>query len=485
MMKKTKSWGVLLFLTFLFIAGRLDAYGILRDSVAANDTSSYFDCAKADFTKIEAYECHRSATLPFIIQKLNPDLKYELTDVSEPFFGSEAELQVQPGTEKLVIFQTLLSIFSWCFFTLTVVGLFRHELSKIFAAIILFGFAFVPQIADWDSVLLSESMSFSFFILLCAFLIRFLQNCYGPGSLMRRFLSGFFLLISAIFWLFTRDTNAYFIAFLSVIFFILFWATIFSHRKFQGLMLVLSLCLAACFLFQQQTFRTSKRWLLPLLNNLTTNVFPYPERVAFFEEKGMPVNEAVLSQSGSAEYNDLYNQKEFIQWAETNGLSAYTAFLMNMPLWSVQQIFLNLDGFFAENLQPFFYGKPDEKPHWADKVGNVLHPLSSAVLWIDLFLLLILFIYTIRKRDADSLVWFLFSFLLTIGSIMMISVAYLGEVRSVWRHVLCGVMPLRLILWIQILEILDQSLDSRPSPPIINRLGGQSNRSETDKILDR
>lgn len=68
---------------------------------------------------------------------------------------------------------------------------------------------------------------------------------------------------------------------------------------------------------------------------------------------------------------------------------------------------------------------------------------------------------------------------------MMISVAYLGEVRSVWRHVLCGVMPLRLILWIQILEILDQSLDSRPSPPIINRLGGQSNRSETDKILDR
>ena len=481
-MTKTKSWGVLILLSVLFITGRIGLYGMLMDSVAARDTSSYFSCAGADFTKVEAYECNRSATIPFFISIFNPEVTYDLTVVSEPFFGSAAQLAVQPGTESLVIFQTLLSIFSWLIFTLTIVSLLHHELSKILAMILLFGFAFVPQIADWDSILLSESLSFSFFILMITFMIHFLRAIFQPGSLFARLISAFLFLVSAGFWLFTRDTNAYFIALLAIVFLlIVILSTVRTHR-FQGLSLLLSICLMGGFVFHQVTFRASERWMVPFLNNMAGNVFPYPDRVAFFEGKGMPVNDQILSQTGSAEYNTLSEQSDFMDWAREDGLSTYTKFLIDRPLWSSQQVYLNLDAFFEENVQPFFYGDPDEKPHWADQIGNFLHPLSSAVIWIDLILLLILMVYAFRRKDAASLTFMILSFLLTAGGAMLMAVAYLGEVRSIWRHVLCGVMPLRLALWIQLVAILDQALETPPALPVISRFGGSSLQSDSGKI---
>lgn len=482
-MLKTKSWGVLFALSLLFVAGRLGLYGMLMDSVAARDTSSYFACASADFTKVEAYECQRSATIPFLISILIPDQEVELTVISEPFFGSEPELAVQPGTQRLVIFQNLLSIFSWLIFTLTVVCLLRHDLSRILAAVLCYGFAFVPQLADWDSILLSESVSFSFFILMCAFLLLFLQAVFSYKSILERFIFALLLFISAAFWLFTRDTNAYFIALMALVFLVIVLIGAFWQNRFLGLTLLLSVSFAGGFVFHQITFRNSERWVVPFLNNMTGNVFSYPDRVAFFEKAGMPVSESLLTQSGSAEYNTLLQQPEFMAWARDRGLNTYTKFLIDRPLWTVQQFYFALDSFFEENIQPFFYGKPEEKPHWANRVGNFLHPLSVVVIPIDLFLLLMLAIHAQRRRSASTLTLLVFSFLLTGGGLLLTAVAYHGEVRSVWRHVLVGVMPLRLALWIMTAALVDEALETLPAAPIISRLGSPLNQAESGKIL--
>ena len=449
-------WGVPILLTLLFIVGRITAYGPMNDSVAAHDTESYFAAAAADFPSIAFFEQMRSATLPLLIKILNPSLEHTILILSEPFFGTEPKLAVQPGTETIILFQTILSITAWIFFILILCSRLNHAISKALLTGILYFFAFVPQIADWDSILLSESLSFSLFLVMMGILVilqpKIIRKSFHASDLP---LILFFFLISAL-WLFTRDTNAYFIAFLAIIFLLTALISWIRNKSFPITAILLAILLGGIFVFQQHTFKKSERWLLPFLNNMSANVFPYSERTAFFEKRGMPVNEEILSQSGSAEYNHLYAQTEFIKWAKEDGLAAYSAFLIDMPLWSVLQVYSNLDLFFEENLQPFFFGDAGEKPHWADAIGNLLHPLSAATILIDLLLLFILIQIALLKNDAATWNWTAFCLLLFAGGILLMALSCLGEVRSIWRHVLCGVFPLRLVLWILIIVILDQ-----------------------------
>ncbi len=482
MRTSTKSWGILFALTVIFLIGRLALYGIATDSVAANDTDTYLQCAQTELDPVLFFQCNRSATIPFLFRLLNPEGNYQITNMSEPFFGSESRLAVQPGTEKLVIFQTLLSMFSWVFFTLTFSGFLKHELPKIISAILIYGFALVPQIADWDSVLLSESLSFSFFILLITFLLHFIMNTIHRDGYFRIFLSIVGLLVSAIFWTFTRDTNSYLTAFIALVFLGFFFFSLINSRRYYGSMLMMSVLLIALFAYQQITFQRSQRWLLPFMNNMTGNVLPYPERVAFFEERGMPVNETLLAQTGSAEYNLMFDQQDFVAWAKTDGMKTYLSFLLDRPVWSIQQFYLSLDDFFSENIQPFFYGNAEQKPHWAVKPGNLLHPLSAAVILIDLLLLIIVFSIRLKQRGRTAIAWWLFSLILVGGSVVLVVVSYFGEVRSIIRHVLGGVMPLRLSIWLVACILFDQVLEIPAEMPIITRLAGSQTPLISDKI---
>ncbi len=457
MKKKIIHWGIPVLLTLLFIAGKITAYGPMNDSVAAHDTESYYAAAAADFPSIEFFEQMRSATLPLLFKILNPSLEHTILLLSEPFFGTEPKLAIQPGTESIIRFQTILSITAWIFFILILCKRLNHPLSKALFAGILYLFAFVPQVADWDSILLSESVSFSIFIIMMGMLAILLPKIKKKSFCLSDFLLSLLFFLIAMLWLFTRDTNAYFILFLAAAFLMISIILWFRNKSFPVIAMLLAIFLSGVFLFQQHTFKKSERWLLPFLNNMSTNVFPYPERTAFFEKKGMPVNDEILSQTGSAEYNNLYDQTEFISWAKENGLSAYTAFLLDMPLWSVLQIYLNLDLFFEENLQPFFFGGSTEKPHWADSIGNLLHPLSAATILIDFLLIFILIRIDFLKQDDTLRNWTIFCMILFLGGILLMSLSFLGEVRSIWRHVLSGVFPLRLVLWILIVVILDQT----------------------------
>ena len=257
--------------------------------------------------------------------------------------------------------------------------------------------------------------------------------------------------------MFTRDTNVYFIvaeALLLVFTGILFWL----RRKGQRVSALLSgFFLIGLFFFHQGTFRESDRWVVPLLNNLTTNVFPYEERVAFFEEHDMPVEGSLLETTGSAEYNDLLENEKFMHWVHRFGLNTYQKFLLSMPLWSVLQVYENLDTFFEENRQPFFYGSKEQRPHWAEKPGNLALPLSAAVIVIDLLLLALLAVKALRSGDGNDIRAFWTLLGLFLGGVFLMSLSYLGEVRSIWRHVLGGVTAIRLMTWLGICGLFSTS----------------------------
>ncbi len=454
-MKKILEWLLPILFVLIFIYGRIVCYGPMNDSVAVQDTESYFAAAKRNPFSLEFFEQQRSPSYPFLIKISNPTLEHELTQLSEPYFGTESRLAVQPGTETLVRNQTVISILCWSAAALLIASSFNGWFAKALSAFLVLGCGFVPQIADWDSILSSESLSISLFILMIGLLFKVIPD--GKGDRLVTWLAAAGLFVVSFFWIFTRDTNAYFIAVEALVLIvtgIIYWV----RRKGQRVSAILNgFLLVGIFFFHQGTFRVSERWLLPLLNNMTENVFPYETRVQFFTDREMPTEGDVLSLTGSAEYNNIYENEKFIHWARRFGLQTYQRFLLSMPLWSVLQVYNNLDSFFEENRQPFFYGSNQQRPHWAEKPGNLMHPLSAAVILIDFLLLILVAVKAVKSGDAADIRSFWTLLILFLGGGLMMSIAYLGEVRSIWRHVFGGVLALRLMLWLGISALFSTS----------------------------
>ena len=457
-MKKILAWVLPFLLIVAFVYGRIVCYGPMNDSVAVQDTESYFAAAEMSPFSLDFFEQQRSPSYPFLIKISNPTLEYELTQLSEPYFGTEARLAVQPGTETLVRNQTVISIVCWVLCAILVASSLNGVFTKALAVFLILGCGFVPQIADWDSILSSESLSISLFILSVGLLFKVIPD--GRKDRLSSCLAAAGLVIVNFFWIFTRDTNAYFIiveALLLIVTGIIFWI----RRKGQRISALLcGFFLLGIFFFHQGTMRESERWLLPFLNNMIANVFPYEDRVEFFTETEMPTEGDVLQLTGSAEYNNIYENEKFIHWARRFGLSSYQKFLLSRPLWCVSEVFNNLDSFFEENRQPFFYGSKEQRPHWAEKPGNFALPLSSSVILIDFLLLILLAVKSVRTGEAADIRSFWVLLILFLGGGLLMSLSYLGEVRSIWRHVLGGVTALRLMLWLTIAALFSDPENS-------------------------
>ena len=444
-MKKILEWLLPFCICLAFIYGRTVCYGPMFDSVAVQDSESYFAAAEMSPFSLRFFEQQRSAGYPLLIRLSNPSLEHELTLMSEPYFRTEPRLAVQPGTELIVRNQTVISILCWAAAAMLAASSLNGWLAKALAVLLILGCGFVPQVADWDSVLSSESLSISLFVLMMGLLLKVVPN--GKGDSLSSWAAAVVLIPVSAWWVFTRDTNAYFVIGAAVI---LILSAVIHWIRRSGQRISALLCgflLIGLFVFQQGTFRVSERWLLPMLNNMTANVFPYEERVAFFEERGMPVDEELLKTTGSAEYNHIYDNELFMRWARLHGLETYQQFLLSMPLWSVLQVYENLDSFFEENRQPFFYGSNEERPHWAEKPGNLLHLLSAGVILIDVLLVILTAVRAVRFGGPADIRSFWTLLILLLGGGLLMSLSYLGEVRSIWRHVLGGVLALRLAVW--------------------------------------
>ena len=64
----------------------------------------------------------------------------------------------------------------------------------------------------------------------------------------------------------------------------------------------------------------------------------------------------------------------------------------------------------------------------------------------------------VRSGSSEDIRFFWLLLIMFLGGGLLMSLAYLGEVRSIWRHVLGGVAALRLTLWLGICALF-----SRPS----------------------
>ena len=152
-MKKILEWLLPLFFCAVFIYGRVVCYGPMNDSVAVQDTESYFAAAKMEPKSLAFLEQQRSASYPLLIRLSNPTLEHEITLMSEPYFNTEHRLAVQPGTETLVRNQTVISIVCWVLCAVLTASSLNGVFAKSLSVFLILACGFVPQTADWDSIL--------------------------------------------------------------------------------------------------------------------------------------------------------------------------------------------------------------------------------------------------------------------------------------------------------------------------------------------
>jgi hypothetical protein len=444
-------WLLFILLALTAVLFRLFAYNHLTDSLGTQDTGSYIAASKIPFPSLQFFTSNRSASLPLLYKLLRPSSDYQLDLVSNPnITGGDRFPGNQPGFEPVIAVQIGFSLVGWLVLAVVVFRHLKNPVVKFLTVGLILAFGFSPQMADWDYMLMSESLSFSLFVLIFAFGIELVFGFQSSARMpaWKTYLWLFLFYLVMIVWLFSRDTNSYLVLFSGAMV-LLVSLTLIWRKKLPLIPLIVFGCLLfGLFYFQQVTFRISERWLLPLLNNMTANVFPYPERVRYFASNGMPVSKDLTRLRGYAEFNGIYNQTDFIDWAKKNGLTTYTKFLVRNPRWVLRSIYIDLEAVFSLNRQWYFEDSYPGHPAILIPIGDILHAQSSVVLLIDFLLLLLLIGLARQSTTPRSKAWVIFAAWAFLGSVILLMAGYFGEARSIARHTLSGTIPLRLLLWL-------------------------------------
>jgi hypothetical protein len=417
---------------------RLTAYGDLRLSIATLDTQSYMDASRAQIFSWQAFITERLFTTN-VLYRLAGAANCQIQAMSVPAIGKESHRRDQACFAAIVLTQTLLSVVGWGLFIFAFATAMIDRFTRIASAATLSVFAFVPQIADWDSILNSQSLAFSLFALALGFVLLVIHRLQpngaerNPSRSTQAFAVG--CLVSLALWSLVRDPNVY-----PVLLFCLMALVIvlLSRPRAKAAMIGLVCLLAVCVVGLVSSMQ-SGRWKVPLSGAYGDFVLSDPARVQELQKLGMP-------DPASA---------EFQSWFDQHGASSYALLLLSHPRFVAATVFDNLNYLFSDNNQPYFKTPDLPLRNFALQVGDWVHARSSAVILAALLTLLGLVFAGIRTRSRDILMWAWFLGWLLISGLSTAVLTFIADPAGVERHVLFSLVLLRLLMWMGLLVLMD------------------------------
>jgi hypothetical protein len=369
-------------------------------------------------------------------------------------------LQKLAGTdERIVIGQAVLGLLCWGALALATAGAIRRPWLRVVACASILTFSLSERIMRWDFLLMSESVSLSLLALYAACWLWLLAEW--------RWWKVGVLLTVAFFWGFTRDTNAYILAFSGAA---LLMITII--RRHPPRYLSVAALLLILFLAINMTAELSWRWVFPFLNVITQRVLPETEFTAALVDQGMPTSPELLRFSGQWAYSEdygLYNDPalaSFRDWLFADGKRDYIRFLLTHPRWALTAPFTDRNAMLGLN-QP-----PDEFPRststaqqWA---GVLSYPTRPEVFlaWLGAAALGTATALWYGRRTITASWYVPLSLLLFSWPLALIS--WHGDAMDIGRHALQAAVQARLGALILILLAADilanQFSQSRRTP---------------------
>ena len=443
-------WLILLTAYAVVFVAYLDIkYSVLHLDAARyfNDTLGYIQSASYALTDIRFWSARRAFTVPLFYKICG----YTLSNFSQ-----------QDAMERISRYQSFFSIFSWGILAISFSLGMKRRFSKIIAfAIILFLGASL-YVTQWDRSMLAESISTSCMVLLMAFLIMagLLWDKRRPiASWIDAFLLGL-ILLSAIFFAFSRDANAYFLlAFSGLMFIGLFFSSTRTHPLFRAY-LVIMVEFLVIFSLLNLTMNKS-RYVHSLLDVVVYRMIPKQESLNYLIAHGMPYDESYhsLTSYNLKQLDDLTSSDKTVQhlytWISDHGMRVITSYLISHPLYTLSA--------------PF-----EEIRSWVNSDNGgyrmILIPISSRIYLLSTIMyihwdwspvvFLVLFFASVGMiwygNQRESLWLFIFSLFIAVYPLALL--IWHSDPGELERHIFQVALQLRLASWMLIVVLFERGL---------------------------
>jgi hypothetical protein len=425
---------------------RLLLYGDPRLAVATLDTESYIDSSRASLLSWDILNGPRLFTTNMVYKLISSNSncsRIPFSMVSMPAIGMETRREIHPCFETIAVLQTILSMVGWLWLAFVVSGHLKAPVAKLLATGILILFAFTPQIAEWDSVLTSESLSLSLFALSLGFLIEIAFCLADEDMRIDGYVKSLVVLWFIFFalWLFVRDTNL-----IAIPLTLMFLAPIFFSKRSSTKPLILALAILLILLFTLGSLaaRQSPRWSIPIKDTLEDWIFPFPARMQFLSEHfAMPAPD-------SADYKSWFNSR---------APTAYTMFLLSHPGFVVTTVINNWFILYTGYMQPYYKLAKTNTASVLLQLGELVHPGSVVFYLFDTIVLVSFWVAALigRARDRPAWIWELTWLYLTAA--ITLSLSFLGDSQGVMRHIFPSLEMFRLFLWLSLMVLIDSCID--------------------------
>ena len=231
---------------------------------------------------------------------------------------------------SIAVFQLTFSIVSWALLALCIARTVRVSWLKPIALSFILLFSLSAEIIMWDGVLLPDSISLSFMALLVAAWLWVLE--------FWRWYKAALVVLVALFWSFTQDTNAWVVMMIGGA--LLMGVT---AGRFRRRYVLIATAFAIIFAINDYSANRARRWVVAFMNNVGLRILPIPERTEYFAQAGMPITPALLERTGKKAWSDdwaFFKDTElegFRQWLHAHGKSTYMKFLLSDPAMTIQE----------------------------------------------------------------------------------------------------------------------------------------------------
>lgn len=434
-LRENISLGIVLGIVLVASIIRIQAYGDVKLSIAGNDTQSYVDASQFPLFSSEMFTGRRLLTTNLLYKIFEPQEGYEIL-----VNGSIQTTRrvIQPSFVGIAILQLTLSLIGWGMLAIVVAKYIQNFLLKIISTVIILIFAFTPQMADWDSILLSESITFSLFALSFAILIHIVFSVFKNPNANTKGWIALWLFVFFV-WTFLRDTNL----FISIVTILLILTLYFlpSYRKNKVLYFPL-VFLILTFILGFTTASQSTRSQVQLVNIYQDDLLSSPLRTEILQEMGMPTPYT----------------PEYQIWFEENATSTLVKFMIQYPGYPLEKIIKDFPLSFTEIEQTYFKAPELEARTTLKIIGDALHPQNTTPFVVSLLLLIGLIQLSIKK-NGNSPAWAWIALWLFISSSIMLIPTILGDTWALNRHALLSTTIYRLSMWLFAIIIIDIALE--------------------------
>jgi len=341
------------------------------------------------------------------------------------------------GTPRsYVVVQTLVAIAAWCFLAWTVAMLVRRGWRCLLAGGVVLAFASTTPIVQWDRSVLSESLSFSALALVFATAIRVTRRV--TWSRVAAFLAA-----SAVLAL-LRDSLVWMVAGMAVA--VVTYAIVNNAGRRVIALGVLLLAVSGFAVLGQAA---AQRNVANVQHVLFVRIFPYPDRVEWFADRGMPNKNEVLryadaakAERGQAKIVGIADSDPTVQplvrWMHNDAMGVYLEWLalhpgyvLTEPLREPERNFNNAGG------RLDFYAAVDRTDL------PVLNTLFDPGLWWVLAAAVIALAVGLQRQVWRERWWRMVALLLVLSALQIL-VAWHGDAAETTRHGIVGSVSVRL-----------------------------------------